>query len=113
MPPPIQLLTLDDAEAAFRAALDDRDRRHMEAVTRAAAPLRFAPDWLHESDAADYLHISKVTLSKMRRGVGCDPVPFDTRTRNRQTFYRKEGPVTDGRGSLESYKSGEIGGDQD
>lgn len=109
MPPSFHFASLDVVERAVRAALDDRDRQHVETITEAARPLRFAADWLHETDAAAYLHISPVTLSKLRRGVGADPVAFDTSTRNRQTFYRKAGPVVDGRGSLESYKAGEIG----
>ena len=95
---------LEDVTDALRRVIrEDRaeaDRQRLDAIERAARPLRFADLWLHEDVAADYLSISPRTLADLRRS---GEIPFDTRERHRQHWYRRLGPAVDGRISLEGY----------
>ena len=74
-------------------------------IERASRPLRHADAWLREDVAADFLGVAERTIADLCRSG----VPFDARERHRQWWFRRAGPVVDGRGSLESYVSGEIG----
>ena len=99
----------EDAEASIRRVFAEERRAahrdHLDAMHRAARAVRLTGAFLREDDAADFLGISERTLADLRRSG----VPFHTRRLHRKHWYRRTGPVEQGRGSLESYVSGEIG----
>lgn len=100
MPRPVlQVADVDDVEAALRRVLREHSSGLVEAIDRAARPLRYADDWLREDVAAEYLGVATRTLADLRRSG----VPFDTRERHRTHWYRRAGPPVDGRLSIQTY----------